>query len=211
MPLIDTRCKTCDAVHEQMRPLSMHPATPPCLDCGGETEQIHLPKAIAWNAEPIIVFRAPDGSMRFPGDRNGLSAKNYRDQGFQEVEIRGATEMRRFEGAMDRVEYSRAQRKIEHLQQQREASNARRAADIRHGLEQGFRLPERDARGRRTGKMVTVRLGARGRDIMREAQRTGDRRQGHSFSGANFHNEAYSFDRSNRDESRDAQGRRRRD
>lgn len=189
----------------------MFPETPPCPDCGEATKQIHLPKAVNWNAPPVIVYQAPDGSVRFPGAAESTSTKQYDKQGYKRIEIRGAAEMRRFEGSMEKVEFSRAQRRVEHLQAQREASNSRRASDIRHGLEQGFRIPERDDKGRPTGRLQTVRLSARGRDIMRAAQQTGENRAKHSFSGANFHNEAYSFDRSNRDESRGPDGRRRRD
>lgn len=211
MPLIDTQCTACGSIHEQNRPLAMHPDTPKCLDCGADTVQIHLPKSTSWTVDPIVVYQSPDGGMRFPGDANGLSAANYARQGFKRIEVRGALEMRRFEQAMDKVEYSRAQRRIEHHQQRREENNARRASNIRHGLEQGFQIPERDTAGRPTGRMQTVRLSERGRDIMRAAQAAGERRERPSFSGANFHSEVFSFDRSNRDESRDSQGRRRRD
>lgn len=212
MPLIDTKCKTCGSIDEQMRPLSMWPETPPCPHCGKATEQIHLPVAHRqWSVDPVVVFKAPDGSVRFPGDPNGVSAANYRKQGFEEVQIRGAAEMRRFERAMDRHEYSRAQRRVEHACQQREANDAARAAEIRHGLEQGFRLPERDEKGRPTGRMTTIRLSERGRAIMRAAQANGANRPKPTFTGANFHSEVYSYDRSNREESRDTSGRRRRD
>lgn len=195
-----------------MRPLAMHPATHPCPHCGGETEQIHLPQAMRSSPEPVVVFRAPDGSVRFPGDANGASAAAYRKQGFEEVQIRGAHEMRRFEQAMDRHEYSRAQRRVEAACRQREENDAIRAAEIRHGLEQGFRIPEVDPRtGRPTGRIQTVRLTERGRAIMRAAQETGAKRPKPTFSGAGFHSEVYSYDRSNREESRGTDGRRRRD
>lgn len=213
MPLIDTKCKKCGSVDEQMRPLSMYPETPPCPHCGEQTEQIHLPASQRrWSADPVVVFKAPDGSVRFPGDAAGVSAANYRQQGFEEVQIRGAAEMRRFERAMDKQEYSRAQRRVEHACQQREANDAARASEIRRGMEQGFRLPEMDPRtGQPTGRMTTVRLSDRGRAIMRAAQESGARRPKPSFSGAGFHSEVYSYDRSNREESRDSSGRRRRD
>ena len=211
MPLIDTRCKTCGHVHQQMRPLAMHPATPPCLDCGAETEQIHLPKSVSWNAEPVVVYQAKDGSMRFPGDRHGLSASNYEKQGFKRIEIRGAVEMRRFESHMNKHEYSRAQRAVERRQEMRERSASQRSADIRHGLQQGFQIPETDQKGRRTGRMVTVRLSERGRDVMRQAVATGENRPRLRASDPGFYSEVFSMDRSNRDESRDNQGRRRRD
>lgn len=213
MPLIDTKCQTCGSIDEQMRPLRMYPETPPCPHCGNATEQIHLPPSQnRWSPDPVVVFKAPDGSVRFPGDASGLSAANYRKQGFEEVQIRGAAEMRRFERAMDKHEYSRAQRRVEHACRQREVSDSARASEIRRGMEQGFRVPEVDPRtGQPTGRLTTVRLSERGRAIMRAAQESGSRRPKPTFSGAGFHSEIYSYDRSNREESRDEKGRRRRD
>jgi len=173
-----------------MRPLAMHPTTPPCPDCGAETEQIHLPKAVQWRPDPVIIYRAKDGSYRFPGDAGGLSAHNYNKQGFERVEIRGATEMRRFESHMNKHEYARAQRAVEMKQRGRE---------------------ERERVSRGELRRVMPQMSERGRSLAREVMRRNDNKPKDRASSAEFHNQAYSFDRSNREESRDTDGRRRRD
>ncbi len=188
MPLIDVRCLTCGEIREVMRPLAMHPATPPCR-CGAATEQIHLPKAVSWTVDPVVVFQAADGSFRFPGDRHGLSAANYRKQGLKEVEIRGAVEMRRFEGVMNRHEYARAELKVEIQQRQREA----RESVMRSGLRQQMQS-----------------MSAMGRAVARVAMDRNDAKP-IRVHAPGFHSEVFSYDSSNREASRDAQGRRRRD
>ncbi len=190
----------------------MWPETPACPHCGEKTEQAHLPKAVQWTPEPVVVFQAPDGSVRFPGDRNGLSARNYERQGFNRIEIRGAAEMRHFEKHMTKAEFSRAQRTVERKLQQREENDSRRAADIRHGLQQGFRIPELDPKtGQRTGRMTTVHLSERGRAMMMANHARGEARPRPRAGDPGFFSEVYSMDRSNREDSRDEQGRRRRD
>lgn len=189
MALIDVRC-VHDHIHEVSRSIQAWPATPPCPTCGAATEQTHLPRAIRWQADPVIVFQAPDGSMRFPGDANGLSATNYRKQGFTEIAIRSATEMRRFEKHMNDHERSQASRQLEVREQQRERMEHLNRSDL-NALMPG--------------------MSRAGRDVARAAiQRTDSRPRRHT-SDPGFHSSVYSDDRSNREDSRDSQGRRRRD
>lgn len=173
-----------------MRPLAMHPATPPCLDCGAETEQIHLPKAVRWTPDPVVVYQAQDGSFRFPGDRNGLSAHNYEKQGLTRIEIRGAAEMRRFESVMNKADYSRAARKLERKQEGRENRQSIMRGDLR---------------------MKMQSMSNAGRAVARAAMSRNDNRPKERVADSEFHNQAYSFDRTNREESRGTDGRRRRD
>lgn len=190
MPLIDVKCKTCEHIHEVMRPLSMWPATPTCPDCGAETEQIHLPRAARWSVDPVVVFKAPDGTYRFPGDANGLSAHSYEKQGYERVEIRGAVEMRRFEQRMNKADYATAQRRFEVQQRQREEREAYYRGQLRQQMQS---------------------MSALGRDVARAAMDRNDRRGLPRPTDGGFHSEAYSYTRSNRDESRDSRGARRRD
>ena len=190
MPLIDVRCLTCEAINEVMRPLSMYPATPECPSCGKPTEQIHLPKRVSWSVDPVIVYEAADGSYRFPGDANSLSAKRYEQQGLRRLEIRGALEMRRFEKHMNAREYRAAERKVEKQQ----IARAQREQHMRSKLRDDMR-----------------NMTAYGKDLARAAMAMNDRRPGPRVGDPGFYNQAYSDDRSNREESRDAQGRRRRD
>lgn len=189
MSLIDVKCQNAH-VREVYRAAADWPATPVCPECGEPTEQIHLPKSVTWNPDPVIVFQAHDGSFRFPGDANGLSAKNYERQGFRRLEIRGATEMRRFEGTMNRHEYSRAARQVEMKQQQREMRESITRSDLRQKIQS---------------------MSPQGRAVAQAAMQRNDSRPKERAADANFHNQAYSFDRPNREESRGSDGRRRRD
>src|SRR4051812_30434129 len=168
----------------------MWPETPVCPDCGQPTEQIHLPKAARWSPDPIVVFKAPDGSYRFPGDRDGLSAAQYAKQGYERVEIRGAIEMRRFEKTMNKVEHAKAMRQFEQRQEQRSEREKKMRSDLRQQMQTMSEL---------------------GRNVARAAMELSDRKPVKRPGDAGFMSEVYSYDRSNRDESRDAHGRRRRD
>lgn len=189
MPLIDVRC-TNDHVTEVMRPLAMHPQTPPCPTCDAPTTQIFLPPHARATPDPVIVFRAPDGSFRFPGDPNGLYAGRCRADGMEQIELRGAADVRRFEQHMNRVEYSRAMRRVERQEQMREARETANRSELRHRMQS---------------------MSARGRAIAQAAMRRNDHAPRRRAQEAGFMVEVYSMDRSNRQESRDAQGRRRRD
>lgn len=192
MALIDVRCQSesCGTVFEHVRPLSEWPNTPPCVQCGGPTEQTHLPRQTQWSVEPVVVFRAPDGSYRFPGDAHGQSVKQYEKLGYERQEIRGAAEMRSFERRMNQIEYSRAQRQVEARQRQREE----REKVTRSALYEQMK------------SMSNI-----GRDVARAAMARNDSKPRERAHAPGFHSEVYAYDRSNRDESRDGSGRRRRD
>lgn len=192
MTLIDVRCLApdCGHVYPTMRPISDWPTVPPCEKCdSADTEQAHLPKRTQWSVKPVIVFRAPDGTCRFPGEADGMSARQYAAMGYTEVSIRNATEMRSFEGRMNVEEQSRANQAFERKEQQRERSESARRSDLRDEMR----------------KMTPY-----GRDLARAAmaQTNGVQRTAHQVG---FHSEVYNVDRSNRDDSRDEKGRRRRD
>ncbi len=173
-----------------MRPIADYPAVPPCEKCDStHTEQAHLPKQTQWSVAPVVVFRAPDGTCRFPGEADGSSARRYAAAGYTEVSIRNATEMRAFEGRMNREEQTRANQAFERKEQQREASESARRSDLRQEM---------------------LKMTPYGKDLARAAMALADqvRRAPHQVG---FHSEVYANDRSNRDDSRDSQGRRRRD
>lgn len=192
MPLIDLKCESPDCGHhyEYMRPLADYPKTPACEKCGGSTVQYHPPPQSRWTIDPVVVFRAPDGSFRFPGDPAGAGASRYAREGFERIELRSAADVRRFETQMNRREYARAERRIAIAQQNRE-------------------LRERHQRGELRRLMPS--MSPRMRDLARTVIERNNQKPGLSAKEAGFHVEAFSYDRSNRDESRDAQGRRRRD
>lgn len=189
MALIDIICDN-DHEHEVQRAAADWPACPPCPTCALPTRQWPGRKRTYTQVEPVVVYKSPDGSYRFPGDRTGQSAASYQQQGFERVEIRGAAEMRRFERAMNRHEYSRASRKVEAQHRQREEREAVSRSELRSRMQ----------------SMSTA-----GRTLARAAMARNDNKPRPKAHDANFHNEAYSFDRSNRETSRDERGHRRRD
>jgi len=190
MPLIDVRCsKNPNHTHEVHRPLAQWPATPPCLDCGAATIQVHLPKAASY-VDPIIVYQAPDGSLRFPGARNGRTVAGYESAGYRRMEIRGAADMRRFESSMNARESSIMARKLEQKLAAREQRESVNRSDLRGRMQ----------------SMTTM-----GRDVARAAMRHNDNKPRERTADPGFHSEVYSNDRSSREISRDSQGRRHRD
>lgn len=189
MPRIDVRCANGHE-HEVLRPIADWPKTPPCPDCGSETEQMMLPPSSRSNADPVIVFQAPDGTFRFPGDPNGLSVKKYEQSGFTRVELRGAADVRRFESQMNKREYSLAMRRVERKQELSEQRESHTRSELRHLM----------------GSMTPF-----GRALAREAMRRNDNKPREKARDLGFHVDVFSNNRSNRDESRDSSGRRRRD
>lgn len=188
MPLIDVQCAS-GHITEVMRPLAMHPATPPCPSCGAETIQIFLPKSASWTCDPVVVYKAPDG-FRFPGDPNSLSTARYDKMGYERIELRNAADVRRFETVMNKRELSRAARRVEAMQAHREARESASRSELRNAM---------------------ASMSERGRAVARAAMRLNDNKPRERAQSVGFHVDVYSNSRSNREESRDAQGRRRGD
>lgn len=196
MPRIDIRCDH-DHLSEVMRPLADYPHTPPCPAvladgsvCGAATTQIHLPPRVTWTLDPVVVYRAGDGTFRFPGDAHGTQAARYDQLGYDRIELRSAQDVRRFESQMNQRELSRAQRRVE-------IHHAQRA------------IRERQSRGELYQHMQ--HFSRVGRDVARAAIARNNAKAAPRAADPGFHVEVFSYDRSNRDVSRDAQGRRRRD
>ena len=191
MALIDIRC-TADPTHtaEVYRAAADWPATPPCPTCNAATEQFHPPPAARAQPDPIIVYRAPDGSFRFPGDAAAHSTGKYDRLGYERVELRGFADVRRFESQMNKRERSIMARKFERRQAAREQRESATRSELR----------------RLMSSMTPF-----GRAVAREAMRRNDHKPSARTGEAGFHNDAYSNYRGNREESRDSSGRRRRD
>jgi hypothetical protein len=189
VPRIDVRCQH-GHISEVVRPLADWPNTPPCPECGASTEQIHLPRQTQWTCDPVIVYKASDGSFRFPGDTSGVGTHKYDRLGYERIELRSAADVRRFETVMNKRELSRASRRVEAMQAAREARESETRRELRRQMES---------------------MSERGRAVARAAMSMNDNKRRESAKEVGFHVEAFSYDHSNRDESRDAQGRRRRD
>lgn len=193
MRMIDVRCTACGHSFEYLKRTrdgqDDPPAPPPCESCGGVVETWSPPPRVYGAPDPVVIFRGPDG-FRFPGDPNGPAATRYAREGFERIELRGAADVRRFEKVMNAHEYSRAARRVEHQQRFREQREAHLRGELRQKMQS---------------------FSARGRELARVVMRQNDHKPRERVRDANFHVEVYSVDRSNRDASRDAQGRRRRD
>lgn len=195
MPLVDLKCTNDDCQHqwEFYRALAhWDDPLPPCEKCQSPSFQ-SLDQSYRTHHQPpdaVVVYQAPDGTFRFPGDTQSSTTAKYDRQGFTRIELRSAVDVRRFESVMNKHEYARAERRIERAQAMRAQREHANRADLRMKMQSMSRF---------------------GRDVARTAMFRNDAKPGLRAQDAGFHVDAYSNDRSNRDESRDAQGRRRRD
>lgn len=190
MPLIHVLCESCQEFSEVMRPLAMWPATPPCPRCGGLTEQRHLPPQPRALPGPVVVYQMPDGSFRFPGDPHSAATRDYDRQGGTRLELRGWEQVRPFEKHMNDHQRSVIAKRLEHEQASREHGSRLRRSELYN-------------------KMASMTEG--GRLFARSVIAHNDRKPNPKPYEPGFHVEAYSQDRSNRDESRDQKGKRRHD
>lgn len=176
MALIDTRCTVCEAITEDVvRPAAMWPATPPC-QCGGQTEQIHLPPRTRWTPDPVVVYQNPaDGSFRFPPDTTSKSTAMYDKLGYTRVELRGSQDVRRFEKHMNAHERRQMERRNEREQEQRERGEKERRGELHQRMQSMSRF---------------------GRDLARAAMAQTDNRPRKYAGDAGFRVSVYSDDRS---------------
>jgi hypothetical protein len=133
MALIDIRCTACGIEAEVYRAAADWPRTPVCAACDQPTAQIFLPPGRDRLLPPaVVVYQAPDGSFRFPGQDSGTATAKYDRMGYRRVEARGWAEVRRLEKSMNGAEYSRACRIAERQQAVREAGAHARRSDMVH-------------------------------------------------------------------------------
>lgn len=188
MPQIDFVCAE-HGPFEQYR--SVHSTDlPPCPTCGVTSARHWVLATPAPLPDAVVVYQAPDGSYRFPGDPNGLSAKQYERQGLTRVEARGWAQVRQLEQQIEQHENRHRGQHQEQLQARREAGQHARRGELFYRMKGMSRL------GREVARLSIERSNNR------PLPRTGE---------AGFHVEAYANDRSNRDRSYDDHGRRRRD
>lgn len=219
MPRYDFQCGTCDRVFEDMIPLAEYPRCAPCPTCQSPdaVTRVHLPNGrVHQLPDSVVVYRAPDGSFRFPGDTGGASTAKYDAMGYERIEAKGWAEVRKLEHRLNDREQSQLSRANERRAEVQERADSQRRSEIRRGLEQGFVIPEsrldrRTGQVVHTGKRITVHLRDRAKDTMREAMEQNQAKGHREIRDPGIHVDAYSNDRSNRDESRDPRGKRRRD
>lgn len=177
----------------------MYPYTPSCPWCEAPTVQIHLSQGDKPLPPAVVVFEAPDGSLRFPGDTHGSGAEKYASQGFVRREYRGFAEVRNLEKRVNAEQSAQIRQRVERQQQRREAVTSEHRSRVFEGLKNGFQIPETDAAGERTGRMKTVRMSEHGKDVMREMIERNNKRSGPRVYDPGFRVEAYSDNRSNRE------------
>lgn len=221
MPRYDFECDTtaCGQIFEGFVALAEYPRTESCVKCGGSTHKIQLPPRVVTNVDAVVVYQAPDGTYRFPGDISGASTGKYERMGYQRIEAKGWAEVRKLESSLNKHERSQLARQEERRLAHAEYTESQRRSEIRRQLDQGFRVPETKlVEGRngemvveRTGRFITTKLSERGREQMRRAIDQSDRKGHRRIGEPGMHIEAYSTDRSNREASHDERGMRRRD
>jgi hypothetical protein len=194
MPLIDIRCLTCAVVSEVNRPLAdcvgERPwPTPACPKCDQPTEQVHLPHALSY-APAVVVYRMADGSFRYPAASESLATRNYEREGGTRMELRGWAEVRKFESSVNAQERSRIERRIDRQLAHQEHGTSLRRSELYN-------------------RMKSMSDGAK--SLGRRLIDMNDRKPKPRAYDPGFHVEAYSNNRSNREESRDERGRRRND
>lgn len=189
---LDAACPRCEDVETglEVPKAEDRPALPPCAACGGPTKIIQLPPAVTWSVEPVVVYKAHDGTYRFPGATESLSTKNYDKLGYERVELKGFAAVRQFERRVNADERSRGQVRVER----------------KHEMEQ-LRTS-----GNRSELFVKMKsMSNLGKDVARASIERTDKRPQPRSHDAGFHVSVYSDDRSSRAESRGSDGRRRRD
>lgn len=188
----DAWCPACDVVETGVESAAREAIyhLPPCETCGGPTRIISLPPAVTWDVAPVVVYRAPDGSFRYPGDADGVSAAQYKRLGYDRVELKGFGAVRQFERRANQHESSRA-------------------AIVAENRDRGRQMQESATRGELFRQMKT--MSNLGRDVARAAIATGNARPAIRAHDAGIRVEVYSDDRSSREAARDSRGQRRRD
>jgi hypothetical protein len=194
LALIDLECTdpACGHVTENhYRPAADWQTTPACEKCGKPTERVFLPPRTTWSADPVILYRDPlTGDYRFPGATESLSTKQYEKLGMERIEVRGWAEARSVERRVNSHEFSRACRRAE-------------AAD------RGQQLQTKEQRSELFRQMAS--FSNMGKDVAREAMARNNAKPGVRAHEPGIRIEVFSENRGNREVSRGADGRRRRD
>ncbi|MGH9420937.1 MAG: hypothetical protein ACRD3J_13255, partial [Thermoanaerobaculia bacterium] len=151
MPQIDFTCPDHGpfvqyrSVHSQDLPLC------PVEGCTQPTERHWITKAPPSLPDAVVVYQAPDGSYRFPGDPNGLSAAQYSRQGFTRIEARGWAAVRQLERDVEQHENRHRAQHFEHQQHRREQGQHARRSELFYRMKSMSRL------GREVGRLSIER------------------------------------------------------
>jgi hypothetical protein len=211
MALIDVQCLTCDTVSPVYRKASDWPQTPPCPKCESPTVQIHLPPRVVIESPAVVVYEAPDGSFRYPGDPNGRTVQHYESLGYKRVEAKGWAAVRSLEGRVSKQQFREICDATERRCQFRETALHYARSEMFNGLRNSFAIPELDDQGNRTGRTRSVKLSPSGRAVAEAAMSRNNDKPTPTAKAPGFFVEVFTQDRSNREEGRRSDGKRWRD
>ena len=189
MSLIDIHCKGCDTHSEVYRSAADWPNVPACPRCdSSETEQVHLPTGMRSLPPAVVLYKAPDGTFRFPGsdDPHGRTATKYKDLGYERIEARGWAEVRRVEAMVNDRQRHEIRQRVERQCEMREAAIKARRSDVYNGMANSFRMPIVGKNGRIIGYR-SVKLSERGKAIMRAAIEHNNNKPGPRSYDPGFH------------------------
>lgn len=147
----------------------------------------------------MVLYKAPDGTFRFPGsdDPNCRTAKQYKKLGYERIEAKGWTEVRRVEHQVNQQQGVEIRKRVERQIECREAEIKSRRSEVYNGIRNGCVIPEVDEKGNRTGRMKVVRLTESGKAVMYAAMERNDGKPRPREGGAGFHVEVYSQNKGN--------------
>jgi hypothetical protein len=133
MALIDVECEGGHR-HEVYRKAADWPLTPPCPECGASTTQIHLPRGRDFLADPVVVYQAPDGTYRFPGDTSGPGSHKYDRFGYTRIECRTFADVRSLERKINAADRAAAGPILERLSARDEQREHDRRSELFHQM-----------------------------------------------------------------------------
>lgn len=210
MPNYCQKCLACGHLFEEYRPLASWDQYPKCEKCGEPTEKAYVPNGYEINSPAIVVFKAPDGTFRFPGDTTGSAVGKYERLGYERIEAKGWAEVRRLEGRLNKHDASEIRKRVERQCEFHEQGEKIRRSEFFNGMANSFRVPVHDKEGRIVG-YKSVKMSPMGRQVALTAVDRNNAKGGPRVREGGGHFEAFSYDRSNREPSRDERGHRHRD
>lgn len=103
-------------------------------DCGNVAERVFLSKRVqALNRLPITIFRNAAGEVRFPGSATEPMPSNYKEQGFERVEMT-FHEARKFQKQFNEQERHRDSLKKEFMDYMESQEREQSRSDLLHAM-----------------------------------------------------------------------------
>lgn len=195
MPLYEFQCRGKDNhVFDELLPVDRRDDVIKCRFCRAKAsrERIVLrgfsareEQARAQSFTPPVVYKAKDGTYRFPGSPNSKETRRLEARGFERVELRDTRSIRKFESEMNTLERQKYQA-------------------FQAGRERLYRDQRKISRDSKEWQSAYSRMTPKEREFADYAMKQNDQKQfaERSFD-AGFNIQAFSYDSSNREEHRD--------